>query len=403
MAKAKPRTKRAPKAKVKTGSAKGSKNETKSEHSKSKGSNVTRVSVKAEGEGGPELVSIYRLAVLTLSNDVQLVMQGLIGLLAVVANSHDDLEDIAVAGGNLAVLSAMVVHADIPIVQAKACSLISHLAEDASNEHAICQENGLSFILRAMTTHEADFGVQEAAIGALDALSTGDEDFQLIIKEGGRLAIVKALEKFGGEEHKDFQEKASKVLSRVLSVKAEGGGGPGGHPITDTEPEPFSIYGLVVTTLSSDVELAMQGLNGLLAVVADSQEDLGDIAVAGGNLAVLSAMVVHVDIPIVQAKACSLISHLAGDASSEHAICQENGLSLILQAMTTHEADFGVQEAAIHALNALCRDDEDAQIIKKEGGRLAIVKALEKFGGEEHKDFQEKASKVLSRVLTPEN
>jgi hypothetical protein len=147
--------------------------------------------------------SIYQLVMMIISTDADVVVKGLCGLLEAVADKRNSPFDIAVAVANSAVLSAMLIHADSPIIQAKACSLIMHMAVHARNQYAIFQEGGLDIILGAMDTHTEDFGVQKEAIGALDVLFSHD-------------VIAQALGDFKYDEKRVFREKAIKVYSRVF-------------------------------------------------------------------------------------------------------------------------------------------------------------------------------------------
>jgi hypothetical protein len=161
--------------------------------------------------------SIHQLVeLLMMSTDAQVVVKGLCGLLEAVTDDNSDLLTIAIAGTNSAILYAMMIHADSPIVQAKGCSLISHLAVDARNQFAICQLHGLECILRAMDIHKEDFGVQKAALDGLGVLFSNNGDIQSIVKNDVVVAIGRALGNFSGDEKVAFQNKAFDVLSRML-------------------------------------------------------------------------------------------------------------------------------------------------------------------------------------------
>jgi hypothetical protein len=161
--------------------------------------------------------SIHQLVeLLLMSTDAQVVVKGLCDLLEAVTDDNSDLLAIAIAGTNSAILYAMVIHADCPIIQAKACSLISHLAVDARNQFAICQLRGLERILRAMDVHKENFGVQKAALDGLGVLFSNNGDIQSIVKKDVVVAIGRALGNFSGDEKVAFQNKAFDVLSRML-------------------------------------------------------------------------------------------------------------------------------------------------------------------------------------------
>jgi hypothetical protein len=146
----------------------------------------------------PLSTSIYQLVMMIISTDAKVAVNGLCGLLEAVADKRKNPFDIAVAVANSAVLSAMLIHADSPIIQAKACSLIMHMAVHTRNQHAIFQEGGLDIILGAMDAHKENFGVQKEAIGALDVLFSHD-------------VIAQALGNLRVDEKRAFHEKASKV------------------------------------------------------------------------------------------------------------------------------------------------------------------------------------------------
>jgi hypothetical protein len=104
----------------------------------------------------------------------------------------------------------------VPIIQAKACSLISHLAVDARNQSAIFQLPGLEYILREMANYTEDYDIQTAALDALGFLFSNNEDIQSIVKNDVVVAIGRALGNFSGDEKVAFQKKAFDVLSRML-------------------------------------------------------------------------------------------------------------------------------------------------------------------------------------------
>jgi hypothetical protein len=161
--------------------------------------------------------SIYSLVgLLMISPDAQVVVKSLCGLLEAIVDDSSDLLTMAIAGTNSAVVHAMVIHAGSPIVQAKACSLISHLAVDARNQFAICKLHGVGHILRAMDTHKDGFGVQKAALDGLGVLLSNNGDIQSIVKNDVVVAIGRALGNFSGDEKVAFQNKAFDVLSRML-------------------------------------------------------------------------------------------------------------------------------------------------------------------------------------------
>ena len=151
-----------------------------------------------------------------MSTDAQVVVKSLCGLLEAITNDSSDLLAMAIAGTNSAVLYAMVIHADSPIVQAKACSLICHLALDPRNQYAICQLHGLEYILRAMDIHKEDYGVQKAALDGLGALFSNNEDIQSLVKNDVVVAIGRALGNFSGDGKAAFQNRAFDVLRCML-------------------------------------------------------------------------------------------------------------------------------------------------------------------------------------------
>jgi hypothetical protein len=159
--------------------------------------------------------SIYESLGMIMSTDVEVVVNGLCGLLEAVTDKRNNPFDIAVAGANRAVLSAMLTHADSPMIQVKACSVIKHMAVHDLNQHAICQAGGLDMILRAMDAHKEDFDVQNEAIDALDAFFSIDVEHNKVLAIV--LAIAQALGNFRDEDERAFQKKAFEVYSRMFS------------------------------------------------------------------------------------------------------------------------------------------------------------------------------------------
>jgi hypothetical protein len=161
-----------------------------------------------------------------------------------------------------------------------------------------------------------------------------------------------------------------------------------------------SIYELVGMIMSTNAEVVVKGLCGLLEAVAHKRSNLFDIAliaVAGANRAVLSAMLTHADSPTIQVKACSLIKHMAVRALNQHTICQTGGLDIILQAMDTHKEDFDVQKEAIDALDVLFSNEVKHN--KVLAIVLAIAQALRNFKDEDKRAFQKKAFEVYGRMF----
>jgi hypothetical protein len=164
--------------------------------------------------------------------------------------------------------------------------------------------------------------------------------------------------------------------------------------------ENTSIHQFVgLLMMSTDAQVVMKGLCGLLEALTEDSSDALAIAIAGTNSAVLYAMVIHADSPIIQAKACSLISHLAVDARNQYAICQLHGLEYILRAMEIHKEDYGVQKAALDGLGVLFIDNEGIQSIVKNDVVVAIGRALGNVSGDGKVAFQNKAFDVLRRML----
>jgi hypothetical protein len=104
----------------------------------------------------------------------------------------------------------------VPLIQAKACSLISHLPVDARNQDAIFQLPGLEYILREMAIYEKDYDIKTAALDAIGFLFSNHEDIQSIVKDDVVVAISRALENFSGDEKAASHKKAFGVLSRTL-------------------------------------------------------------------------------------------------------------------------------------------------------------------------------------------
>jgi hypothetical protein len=104
----------------------------------------------------------------------------------------------------------------IPIIQVRACSLISHLAVDARNQYKILQRTGLEYILREMANHEEDYDIQTTALEALCFLFSNNEDILSIVKDDVVVFIDRALGNFKGDEKVAIHKKAYDVLSRTL-------------------------------------------------------------------------------------------------------------------------------------------------------------------------------------------
>jgi hypothetical protein len=164
-------------------------------------------------------ITIFQLVeLLMMSADAEVVVKGLCGLLEAVTDDSSDLLDIAITGANSAVLYTMVINTDSPIVQAKACSLISHLAVDARNQFAICLLQGLEDI------NKEDFGVQKAALDGLGVLFSHKEEIQSIVKNDvimsiGRALANLALANFSCDEKVAFQNKAFDVSAVLLGTQ----------------------------------------------------------------------------------------------------------------------------------------------------------------------------------------
>jgi hypothetical protein len=104
----------------------------------------------------------------------------------------------------------------VPITQARACSLISHLAVDARTQYKILQLRGLVYILQEMASYEKDYDIQTAALEALGFLFSNNEDILSIVKKDVLVLIDRALGNFKGDEKVAIHKKAYDVLSRTL-------------------------------------------------------------------------------------------------------------------------------------------------------------------------------------------
>ena len=100
-------------------------------------------------------------------------------------------------------------------------------------------------------------------------------------------------------------------------------------------------------------------------------------------MAITRTMETNSDSAGIQIPCCETLEKLGEDPESQSAICEMEGLSLIVQCMQEHSDNVEVQEAACSALACICRagESEDVKEAMKEanGAVFTLLTSMTRF------------------------
>jgi hypothetical protein len=233
--------------------------------------------------------------------------------------------------------------------QQHCCRALQWLAVQCGDrDKRACQDDvvasgGLDAVLKAMENHVESPEVQLEAIGALEKISTSNEqNTAYLCSHGGLEAVVQAMSRHVEQQH--LQERGCRVLMNAIACSA------------DIQAKAVSAGGIqaVLQAMKTHLhaaalqEVSCRALKELAAYNAGNQDD---IYTHGGIQTVLRTMELHSSLASIQVAGCGVLRNMtACSATHQEAVAERGGVQVVLEGMRSHEDTASVQWAGCWAL-----------------------------------------------------
>jgi len=288
-----------------------------------------------------------------------------------IGSSHDKCEQFGAAQGIPTLIGIMNQFEDEPEIQLQCCKILYELAMVTQNQVCIAEAAGIVAVLVAMLKH-ADTEMQELGCRTLARLcENSDANKNIVMETSGIEVILTAMQAY--PTHAAIQAEGCHILSLLAARKTS-------HSAKVAALGGVKAVMVAIKQHNMDVSVQLHGCRALRYLTATNDANRGAVAAAGGIKTTLAAMThFKIDTDILENACATLLNLITAHKHNASSIMACKGLPIVLGVMRQHEHVVGIQEAGCGVLRFLSDDDRNSSPIGQEGGITAILAAMRHF------------------------
>jgi len=289
-----------------------------------------------------------------------------------------DIDDDAAAAvqqsATACVVAAMRVHAHRPGTAEAGCSCVRSLAGTAvGRSQLLTNDTALKLLLAAMRTHTAHAGTAEQACGALRTLVSSPTAKATACASGALDAVVACM----------TAHPASAPVQRVCTALVKSLAVLDDCRLSDAaESAVEALVAALQQHARTDECIAEEALGALCNLVVGSAENALCLCDSEGVSAVVNAISAHADNPLVLEAACACLWALtASEVRCQQRCAADGALQAVVGCMTAHPSSLPLQLVALACLKNAAQLGDNQVAIAACGGLEALINALRVHGG----------------------